>query len=365
MSSHTLNGRHSPTPRVWVGDNPYPWPSAATLPAGAPLVACYSLAAVQLLRTRQDKPYVKLQLTDAHGSMEGRIWDDAERFAEWLQPGLHIGVKGRVEIFNGERQLKVEDVAPIAVAPEDLELFLPRSPRDPAAMERELRALVASVRDAALRALLRRLLDPGVATGRAFRRAPAAKQNHHAYLGGLLEHTLSVATVCDALAKHYGPAIDRDLLVTAALLHDIGKIREIEPGAGFPYSDEGKLLGHILLGLDMVADAASAVPLAKERLLLVQHLIASHQGRYEWQSPREPRILEGLLLHYADDLDAKMNQVQSLLATTDTGWTSWSRSLGGEYLRHRAIPEPPPIPPPGPQVTRRDDGPLDLFDLDR
>jgi len=360
MSTAVVTERRIPTPRIWVGENPFPWPSAAALPSGSILVACYSLAAVQLLRTRQDKPYVKLQLTDAHGSMEGRIWDEAERFSEWLQPGLHIGVRARVEIFNGERQLKVEDAVPVEVAPEDLELFMPRSERDPETMERELRAFVASVRDASMRALLRRLLEPSSASGRAFRRAPAAKQNHHACLGGLLEHTLSVTGVCDALARHYGGAVDRDLLITAALLHDIGKIREIEPGPGFPYSNEGKLLGHILLGLEMVGEAASAIPIPRERLLLVQHLIASHQGRYEWQSPREPRILEGLLLHYADDLDAKMNQVQSLLATATGGWSVWSRSLGRDYLMHR----PPPAPPP---PTRKEgesgpvDRPLDLF----
>src|SRR5690606_9538374 len=182
---------------------------------------------------------------------------------------------------------------------EELDLFLPRSPRPPEEMERELAALIASVRDPGLGTLLRRMLDRRSEIGRAFRHAPAAKRNHHAYLGGLLEHTLSVATACDLLARHYGPSIDRDLLVAGALLHDVGKVREIVAGTGFTFSDEGRLLGHILLGLGMVEAEAVAVPeLPAERRLLLLHLIASHQGRYEWQSPRRPKILEGLILHY-------------------------------------------------------------------
>src|SRR5690606_20284674 len=182
---------------------------------------------------------------------------------------------------------------------DELDLFLPRSPRAADVMERELEALIASVRDRGLRALLHRMLDGDSETGRAFRRAPAAKRNHHAYLGGLLEHTLSVATACDLLARHYGPEIDRDLLIPGALLPDVGKVREIVAGTGFPFSDEGRLLGHILLGLQMVEAAAAAVPeLPAERRLLLLHLVASHQGRYEWQSPRRPKILEGLILHY-------------------------------------------------------------------
>lgn len=367
--------RTLPGPRDWIGQDPFPWPQAGTLPAGATLVACYSLASVQFLRTRQDKPYARLQLNDAFGAVEARIWDDAERFEPWLRSGMYVGIRGRVEIFNGERQLKIEDVAQIRVEPEDLDLFLPRSPRDPAEMERELRKLVASVRDTGLRALLRHLLGPESRTGRAFRRSPAAKQNHHATIGGLLEHSLSVAHLCDMLAGHYGGAIDRDLLVTAALLHDIGKVREIDPGPGFAYTDEGKLLGHILLGLEMVSRAAATVPVSAERMLLLQHLIASHQGRYEWQSPREPRILEGLLLHYADDMDAKVHQAQSRLADVTEGWTAWDRSLGRDFFRHRTDDETPQrVEPPseaplngngGEAGERPPSGPhLDLFGQD-
>lgn len=217
-------------------------------------------------------------------------------------------------------------------------------------MAAELQELLGSIDDPALRTLATALLGTDSRTGPGFRLAPAAKHNHHAYLGGLLEHTLSVTRLCQRLADHYGDALDRDLLVTAALLHDVGKVRELGARAGFPYTDEGKLLGHILLGLQMVDEAAADVPdLPPARLLLLRHIIAAHQGRYEWQSPREPATLEALVLHYADDLDAKYNQVAGLLAPIELGWTAWDRSFRREFLRHRVAPPAAPEPEaPGP-----------------
>jgi len=322
-------------PREWVGTEGFPWPAAEALENGAGIVACYCVVSVNKDITKQGKPYYKLQLSDRHGAIEARVWEPVAEVMERIRQGEFVGVRASIETFNGTRQLKVSEIHPVEVGPEDLELFLARSPRDPAVMETELGELVSSVGDEGLRSLLGRLLDPASEIGRRFRRAPAAKHNHHAYVGGLLEHTLSITRAVSLMAEHYRPAVDRDLLVAGALLHDLGKIREIGTQAGFPYTDEGKLLGHILLGLQMVADAARDVPeLGEARLLLLQHLIASHQGRYEWQSPREPRILEAIILHYCDDLDAKMNQAMSLLASVEAGWTGHDRAFGRELLRH-------------------------------
>jgi len=331
--------RRRATIREWIGNDPFPWPAVQDLREGARVAGCYYVESSQLRRTRLDKPYLRLKLCDRSGALEGRVWDDADRIYALVPAGSFVGVRGRLEVFNGEAQLNLEEVTPIRVSPEELDLFMPRSPRPADVMERELEALIASVRDRGLRALLRRMLDRDSETGRAFRRAPAAKRNHHAYLGGLLEHTLSVATSCDLLARYYGGEIDRDLLVTGALLHDIGKVREIITGTGFPYSDEGRLLGHILLGVQMVEAEAAAVPvLPAERRLLLLHLIASHQGRYEWQSPRRPKILEGLILHYVDDLDAKLHQATRLLADVEQGWSEYDASFAREFFRH--------LPPP-------------------
>lgn len=327
--------RRVATIREWLARDPFPWPPIQELREGARVAGCYYVESRQLRRTRQDKPYLRLKLCDRSGALEGRVWDDADHFHALIPVGSFVGVRGRLEVFNGEAQLNLEELTPIRVSPDELDLFLPRSPRPADAMERELNALITSVRDTGLRALLRRMLDRGTETGRAFRRAPAAKRNHHAYLGGLLEHTLSVAAGCDMLARHYGAAIDRDLLIAGALLHDVGKVREIVTGTGFPFSDEGRLLGHILLGLQMVEAEAAAVPeLPAERRLLLLHLIASHQGRYEWQSPRRPKILEGLILHYVDDLDAKLHQATRLLADVEQGWSEYDPSFAREFFRH-------------------------------
>ncbi len=347
--------REPVSPRAWIGTSAFPWPPLEALREGEAVVGCYCVVNVQQARTKSDKLYLKVVLSDRHGTIEARVWEDAELHEQSLQTGSYVGVRGRLEVFNLERQVRVDDVAPLAVELEELDLFLPRSDRLPSDMDRELEELIRSIRDVPLRTLVNKLLSRRTETGSAFRLAPAAKHHHHAYIGGLQEHTLSVARVCDMLAGHYGDTLDRDLLIAGALLHDVGKVREIGAKAGFPYTDEGKLLGHILLGLRMVQDAAVAVPeLSRSRLMLLEHLIAAHQGRYEWQSPREPSTLEALLLHYADDMDAKFNQASRGLPDSEIGWGDYDRSFGRSFLRH--------IPRPVDDETRRD---TPLGDLSR
>ncbi len=320
----------------WLQGDPFPWPRIDEPGEGIRFAACYCVESKQLLLTKGDKPYLRLQLADSSGTIEGRVWDDAERIDSWVRSGGYVGIRGRIQSFRNQRQLKIEEIEPIHVASDELDLFLPASDLDLEALEAGLDELIASVADRPLRQLLEELAGPETATGRAFRRAPAAKRNHHAYVGGLLEHTVSITRVADSLAHHYGSAIDRDLLITGAILHDIGKIQEIAVTGGFPYTDPGKLLGHILLGIEIVRDAARKIEdLDEERLLLVLHLIASHQGRYEWQSPRVPHTLEAIILHFADDLDAKVNQAAALIDSVEEGWTAYDSNFGREFFRHR------------------------------
>jgi 3'-5' exoribonuclease len=329
-------GGQAPSPREWIGDQPFPWSPLASFPDGETVSACFSVASFSIGRTRNDAAFLKLSLTDCFGTVEARMWDDVESVVDHMRNGIYVGVRGCMETYQNQRQLRVDSLAPLRVELDDLVLFMPRSARSADLMDAELAATIASVDDDALRHLLETLLAADTETGQAFRLAPAAKQNHHAYLGGLIEHTLSVTRVCDLLAAHYGSSLDRDLLIAAALLHDLGKIREIGARSGFPYTDEGKLLGHIIIGMQVLADAARQLPhLAETRLLLLQHLIASHQGRYEWHSPREPRTLEAMLLHYADDLDAKFNQARSLVDAVPGGWSAYDRGFGRDFLRHR------------------------------
>jgi 3'-5' exoribonuclease len=217
----------------------------------------------------------------------------------------------------------------------------------------ELDAVIRSVRDRPLAALLRRCLGAAGVLGKAYRVHPAAKRNHHAYVGGLMEHSLSVAAICDRLATHYarhGARIDRDLLVAGALLHDLGKVRELAGGYSIAYTDAGQLLGHILLGIGMVTREAESVPgLSGERLLLLQHLIASHQGKPEWDSPRVPQMVEALILHYADDLDAKLNPTLRMLDGVAPGaWSEYDQSAGRKWFQPpvlSATPEVEAVPP--------------------
>lgn len=340
-------GERAPTPREWLEGRPFPWPPTQSLPDGENVRACYCVLDFQVARTRSDQPYLKLSLSDCNGRVEARVWENADGLAPLVRQGAYIGVQGRIEYYQGELQLCIQDISPLFVELQDLELFLPRSRREAAAMDAELDALIDSIADPALRRLLQLVLGPDSEIGAGFRLAPAAKFNHHAFLGGLLEHTLSVTHVCDALAGHYGAELDRDLLVAAGLLHDVGKVREIGARAGFPYTDEGKLLGHILIGLQMVRDAAGDVPeLSPARLLLLQHLIAAHQGRFEWQSPREPATLEALVLHYADDLDAKLQQIRELMASATGPWTAYDRSFRRQFLHHLpGQPDAEPVTP--------------------
>jgi 3'-5' exoribonuclease len=361
-----VNDRGWPDPRQWVGDAPYPWPAAAWLSPGDPHVACYTVVSVDQTRDADGQAVLEIRLADARSSLAG--WAAADGAADWVRPGLYVGVRGTIVDAGGWTLLGITEISPIRVGLDDLALFLPHSNADPAVLEAELLRLIASVSDPGLRTLLERMLGADTEIGRGFRLAPAATRNHHACLGGLFEHTVSVARLCDFAADHYGGMIDRDLLITAALLHDVGKIREIGARAGFPYTDEGRLLGHILLGLQMTGDAARDIGLEPGTRLLLEHLIASHQGRYEWQSPREPRIIEAFVLHHIDDLDAKVDHARILLDTVDAGWTDYDRSLRRELLKHTAADSTPQSSPGGagapPAVQtpvgleqKRDDGP--------
>lgn len=323
-------------PRAFCGE-PFPWPLICELADGAEVLACYLVLETKRAETKQRKPYLKLVLGDRSGTIDAMVWDDADRWEPACAAEGVVGVRGKVGCYNDRLQLTVQSVERLAPGPADLDYLLPSSPRPRAAMEKELDDLIASVGDAALRKLLRRCLGRSTELGQLYRVHPAAKRNHHAYLCGLLEHSVSVAASCHRLAAHYarvGVHVDRDLLVSGALLHDLGKIRELK---GFPspgYTTEGQLLGHIVIGIQIVSREAESVPeLTPDRLLLLLHLIASHQGKPEWDSPKVPQLLEGLLLHYADDLDAKMNQAAALLAGVPAGgWSPYDRSLERSFF---------------------------------
>jgi 3'-5' exoribonuclease len=338
------------TPREFCGES-FPWPGVGELRDGGEVVACYVVHEKERRETRERKPFLRLKLGDRTGTVEAVVWEDAERLDPLCPPEAAVGVRARVGAYRDRPQLTITRMEPVRLDPADMELFLPASPRDRRTMERELDLLVSTVEDRPLRALLRRCVGARTALGQSFRAHPAAMRKHHAYVGGLLEHSLSLAQACDSLAAHYrgqGYAVDRDLLVAGALLHDIGKVREIRAAPGFQYTTPGNLLGHIVLGIHTVAREAEAVEgLGPDRLGLLLHLVASHQGKPEWGSPARPQTLEAIILHQADHMDALLNEGRAALDGLEPG--EWSRYLYGmeRSLLRTEAPDP---------SAREDDG---------
>lgn len=349
-----LDGRPAarPNPRTFCGEC-FPWPLVSDLSDGRDVTACYLVHDKQRKETKAAKPYLKLVLGDRSGTIDAMVWDDAERLDRIFVSDDVIGVRGRISSYQERLQITVQQLQPLALGDGDLEFFLPSSPRDRGVMGKELDRLIESVTDLPLRALLLRCLGKKSELGQAFRLHPAAKRNHHAYIGGLLEHSISVANSCDHLAAHYaaqGARLDRDLLIAGALLHDVGKVRELTAQRSFGYTTEGHLLGHIVIGIQIVAREAEAIPgLSPDTLLLLQHLIASHQGRHEWASPKVPQLIEAVILHYADDLDSKMNPAIALMAGVGDGeWSNYDRNLERSFYRPPSFPRTAEVEPVAP-----------------
>lgn len=296
-------------------------------------ITSFFAATMKSLRDKKggDK-YLALILTDRTGSMEARMWDNAAEASPEFEQGDVVKLKGLVCRYQERLQIKVERIRAALDGEYDPLDFLPRTDKNVDVLWAELNGYVESFRDPHLKALLRAFLDDAeIAT--AFRQAPAAKAMHHAWLGGLLEHVVSLMGVCDLAAKHY-PEVHRDLLLTGAVLHDIGKLQELVWKKSFDYTIQGQLLGHITIGYGMIEKKLEGLPDFPARLrVLVEHMVLSHHGRYEFGSPKLPMVPEAILLHYLDDMDAKMQTVRSEFNKAATAgrdgsqMTEWVRSL--------------------------------------
>jgi 3'-5' exoribonuclease len=271
----------------------------------------FLVLAKQHATTKTNKPYINLTLGDKTGPIEARIWDPTDpRIAKEFERGDMVKVRGCASRYNERMQLKIDQLRVALAGEVDKADMLPSTTQDVATLWRLLLGFVDSLANPHLKLLLTTLLDdPALAL--AYREAPAAKQLHHAWLGGLLEHVISLCTLADRVAPHY-PLIDRDLLVTGVILHDIGKVRELSWDVGFEYTVEGMLLGHIQIGAALAERTIDSLPGFPPKLkTLVLHLILSHHGKLEYGSPKLPMIPEALMLNFIDDLDAKMQAVSS------------------------------------------------------
>jgi 3'-5' exoribonuclease len=259
-----------------------------------------------LTKTKAGNPYLSIKLADRTGELEGRIWDNALDFLPLFEKDDFISVKGEVDEFQGMLQLRIGRLKKCAEDEIQIEDFLPTTLQNTGEMLAELKDLASRVSQPFLRQLLDSFFhDEGLM--KKMKLAPAAKAVHHVFLGGLLEHTLSVVQLVLLVGPRYR-GIDLDLLLTGAVLHDLGKISELSYSRTFDYTDSGRLLGHITLTVAMIDEKIKAIPGFPENLaMLLKHLILSHHGEYEFGSPKRPKTLEALLLHQLDDLDAKMN----------------------------------------------------------
>jgi 3'-5' exoribonuclease len=274
--------------------------------------------------TRSGKPYLILTLMDRTGELPGRLWENADALLPECEPGRLVFIAAQAQAYRGILQLKVNKAKAVGAGETDISLFLPSSMQDPGKMATEIMSLAQSVNEPYYRKLLLAFFNNS-SFFQDLQKAPAAKNMHHAYLGGLLEHTLSVSQLAETISGHY-PELDRDLLLTGALLHDIGKIEELSfRSYPFDYTDQGRLMGHLVLGVEMIQARINNIEEFPEELTTrLQHLVLSHHGRYEFGSPVLPMMSEAFVLNFLDDLDAKLNYMGRLEEQTADSIYQWS-----------------------------------------
>lgn len=278
--------------------------------------------------SQKGNPYLNLKLRDRTGEIDGRVWDRATEMNDLFKAGDVIHIQSQAVSFRNVVQLSISQITIAddpAVTPTD---YLPSSASDLSAMFEALMTLMGTVQNPHLKALLD-LIFSDEHTADAFRKAPAAKGFHHAYIGGLLEHTLSLTRLLDLVAQHYG-RVNRDLVITGGILHDIGKIHELSFDGTMDYTDEGRLIGHIVLGVEFVdTKIAEIEDFPRQLALELRHILLSHHGTLEFGSPKRPKTVEALIVNFVDDLDAKVNAFEESINTpgNESPWTPYHRLL--------------------------------------
>ena len=275
---------------------------------------------------KNGKQYLNLELRDKSTVLPAKVWDKFNEFVKDLSEGKIVKIAGVIEEFSGSPQIRIEK---IRLANEndgvDTEDFLPKSCRPLDTMFDEFNKVIESIQNPFLKDLLNKIFEGE--NFKKFARTPAGKGWHHAYIHGLLEHTLEIVRICDLMCSIH-PEIKRDILISGALLHDFGKTEELTSDVSFDYTDKGKLIGHIMIGALAVEKTASTIPdfpqELKDQLL---HLVLSHQGKLEFASPVEPKTLEAIVLYQADELSAKTNAYKYAIEADKNKSGNWTRFL--------------------------------------
>ena len=304
--------------------------------ADGQLITSLFLVREKEIRTsaRTGKSWLELSLADRSGSIPAKMLDNFDAIAKTFERDDVVRIRGRVKLYNGQKELTLEQVIPAAERDYDLGDFLPHTKYDVEKLYSDLRAAVAAMKNPWLQRLLASVVDdPAIAP--KLKRAPAAMTMHHAYMGGLLEHIVSLIGLARVVAERY-PELDADLLLAGVVLHDIGKIDELRYVRAIDYTTEGRLLGHIMIGASLVREKIKAIPDFPVPLaVLVEHLILSHHGTHEFGSPSLPQVREAVALHFLDDMDSKMAAMRATLDAPpgDDDWTERNPSLRRSLLR--------------------------------
>jgi len=300
----------------------------------------FLVADKQLRANRQGNLYLHLELRDKTGSVGARLWNATEDLARSFEPGDFLHVRGKTQVFQGSLQIILTHLEVLDAEHIEPEEFLPQSSQNVAKLMARLRELLLAMSNPHLRGLVECFLIDDVFV-RKFTTAPAGIKNHHAYQAGLVEHVVTLLNLADRITDLY-PEIDRDLLLTGIFLHDVGKVDELSYDRAFAYTDEGQLVGHLVMGVEMLAEKArqsadlTGEPFPAELLLRLKHMIVSHHGSYEFGSPKLPMTLEAIALHYLDNLDAKIHTFSREIRddpSRDSTWTPFQQSLGRRLFK--------------------------------
>lgn len=302
--------------------------------AGTDVEDIFVLSAKNLAQKRDGNPYLQIELADKTGHIKGVVWDHIEEINARVTTGDHVRAKGAISEYKGQLQFVVKQMRPCEPEGFDPADFLPATARNVDRMLVSLQTRIDAMADDDYRRLLKAFFEDSDIVER-IKQAPAAKKMHHAYLGGLLEHTLSMVLLADQIAGHYS-GVDRDLLIAGAVLHDIGKIRELAYQSAIDYTDEGRLVSHIVIAAELIdRKLATLGEFPPEKAVLIKHLVISHHGSRSLGSPEPPKTIEAVLLNYIDEMDAKVNAIREFSRNhpTDGNWTPYHRLLERHFYK--------------------------------
>ena len=301
----------------------------------APVRGVYLVKMKRTGTTKKGDPFLSVTLADRTGEVDARVWERAEELSSLFKEGDILDVEGQASSYRNQIQVTLSDLK-VSKESGDPSLFMEATTKNVTEMMGSIKDLLKEIKDPHLKVLTDRFLTDSHFVTR-FKKAPAAKNFHHNYLGGLLEHTLSVCQMSRSVAEHY-PDLDGDLLMTGAFLHDIGKIKELMYHTQIDYTDEGRLLGHLTLGVAMVDEKIARLKNFPQKIaIFLKHLILSHHGQYEFGSPKRPKFLEAFALHLIDDLDAKINGLSRFMERDrhEGAWTEFNRLFERYFLKYK------------------------------